>query len=253
MHADLETLLDWPDIELKVTEFEKEFVVEFVRMTEIHQTVTVLANTPEIFLIEASPIAPGEQPDRYAFYPGKERFKLVLAVRNRRLLTIDVSNFETQFPESEHEPSWNNFCNTIRELEDQEQVLCSPDYFKAIKPSLDIEKLKESFEAAIEDYHTWAYGWTDIESIFRYAEAAGKPFEANVTEADIINTLKDEYRFYKPTQRDIYRYIHNNPDLEERFNVLVEDLADADFPIDMNLFIGDSNIDEIIEECIREI
>lgn len=253
MNADLDTLLNWSDVELKVEKIEKKFIADFVKMTEIHQTVTVLADTPDIFLIEAAPIAPGEQPDRYAFYPGKERFKLILSVRNRRLITIDVANFENQFPESEYEDSWDNFCNTLRELEEQEQVLCTPDYFKALKPSLDIEKLKESFEAAVEDYHTWAYKWSDIESIFRYADAAGKPFEHNVTEEDIVNTLKDEYRFYKFTQRDIYKYIYNNPYLEEKFKISVEDLDKADFPIDMNLFIGNTSIDEIIEECIREI
>ena len=50
------------------------------------------------------------------------------------------------------------------------------------------QETMEAYKAATEDASDWAWQWCDIESLYRYAEAAGKPFPLG--EEETIEILK---------------------------------------------------------------
>lgn len=87
--------------------------------------------------------------------------------------------------------------------------------------NVDEQAILDSFEAATEDSNMWAYGWCDIESLFRYAQAAGKPF--NASEKEVVKVLKEKTDDIKEiTQEAVDDFIENeeieDPDIIDELN-----------------------------------
>lgn len=91
--------------------------------------------------------------------------------------------------------------------------------------NVDEQAILDSFKVATKGSNMWGYGWCDIETLFNYAEDAGKPF--NASEEEVIKVLKEKTDdIQEITQEDVDEFIEN------------EDIDDPDIIDELNYSVG---------------